>query len=110
MTRRGERIATHLNPIASREMRDRLKDEGVQVLTAVKYEEVTEEGLVVTDPTGQRHTLEADTLVLAVGSRPNSGLASELHSRYDAKAAGDCLSPRNLWESLTEGYRAGLEV
>ena len=110
MTRRGERIATHLNPIASREIRDRLKDGGVQVLTAVKYEEVTGEGLVVTDPTGQRHTLEADTLVLAVGSRPNSGLASELHSRYDSKAAGDCLSPRNLWESLTEGYRAGLEV
>lgn len=110
MTRRGERIATHLNLIASREIRDRLKEEGVQVLTAVKYEEVTDKGLVVTDPNGERHTLEADTLVLAIGSRPNSELAAELHSRYQAQAAGDCLSPRNLWESLTEGYRAGLEV
>jgi 2,4-dienoyl-CoA reductase (NADPH2) len=82
----------------------------VQVLTGVTYEEVTEQGLVITDPSGQRHTLKADTLVLAVGSRPNSELAAELHSRYQARAVGDCLSPRNLWESLTEGYQAGLEV
>ena len=82
----------------------------MRVLTGVKYEEVTEQGLVITDATGQRLTLEADTLVLAVGSRPNSTLAAELHNRYQVEAAGDCLSPRSLWEAIGEGYRAGLAV
>ncbi|MEK7848963.1 MAG: FAD-dependent oxidoreductase, partial [Chloroflexota bacterium] len=110
MTRRGERLATHLNPIASREMRDRLKEDGVQVVTGIKYQEVTEKGLVSVDATGQSRTLEADTLVLAVGSRPNSGLAAELHNKYQVRTAGDCLSPRSLWEALSEGYHAGLEM
>ncbi len=46
----------------------RLSEKGVTLLTGVSNEEVTPKGLVVTTREGERRTIEADTIVLAVGS------------------------------------------
>ena len=110
LTRRGTRLATRLNPLANRELRDRLLAGGVQVLTGVQYLEVTQEGLVVLDREGQRQVIPCDTIVSAVGARPNDGLFQALRGWYEVYPVGDVLGPKGIWEALAEGWRAGLAV
>ena len=78
------------------------------MLTGVQYEEITAEGLVVTNKEGQRHTVPADTIVLAAGSRPNTKLMKELERKVpEVYQIGDCLKPRSILEALTEGFDTG---
>ena len=83
---------------------------GVAMLTSVKYERVTPKGLDIIDKEGNRRVIEADTVVLAAGSRPNSGLARELEGRVRVCSVGDCVEPRLIMEAINEGARMGLEV
>jgi len=48
------------------------------VLTEIRYNEVTLDGLVVTTREGERKTIEADTIVLAAGSTPDKKLYEEI--------------------------------
>ena len=51
------------------------------MLTGVSYEEITSEGLVITNKEGKKQTIPADTIVLAVGARPNTALLSILEGK-----------------------------
>ena len=51
-----------------------------------------------------------DTIVIAVGSRPNKALAEELAGKTEVMTIGDAKSVRDaLWANL-EGYRAGFAI
>lgn len=54
---------------------------------------------------------EVDTVVLALGHRPNTSLEEELAPLgVPLHLAGDCLSPRSAEEAVYEGMMAGLAV
>jgi thioredoxin reductase len=60
---------------------------------------------------GERKVIEADTVVLAAGSTPNTELAAALKGKVaQVVSVGDCVEPRSIMEALEEGYRAGLNV
>lgn len=83
---------------------ERLAKLGVSILTGTQVEEITERGIVVAN--GQkRWTLEADTVVLAVGAAPNKNL-HELKEvkKWKVYAIGDCVRPRSALEAIHEGY------
>ena len=52
------------------------------MLTSVKWEEVTDEGLVITTKEGERKTLPADTILLATGFEPNTELFEALEGKF----------------------------
>lgn len=110
VTRRGPRLATKM-PLGVRlNLLNRLRAKGVTLLGGVQYEGV-ENGSLVVSKDGQKQAIEADTFVLAAGSRPNDSLLTQLRDRgFTAYAVGDCAAPRNIMEAVAEGFRAGLET
>ena len=77
----------------------------VKVLTNTKLLEITEEGVII-ESNGQKTTLEADSVILAVGLKPETALSEELRDRVpELYAIGDCVEPRRLINAVWEAYR-----
>lgn len=111
VTRRGDRMASGMMPLLRYQLLARLSAKGVTLLTGVKYEKVTDKGLIITDKDGQQRTIEADTIVLAAGSQPNTELLEMLRAKIpEVHLAGDCVQPRSLAEAIAEGNRVGREL
>ena len=110
VTRRGGAMAASTNPLARDILLARLKARGVTLLPGVKYEEITDEGVVITRE-GQRQTILADTIVLAAGAIPEVSLLSALQARgIPVYAIGDCASPGKIADALRDGARVGREI
>ena len=102
-------MATNVNPLIRGPLIGRLKTKGASILTGVQYEEITEAGVTVRTETGERRTVEADTVVLAAGARPNTELLTSVEGKVaQVFSVGDCVKPRGIREAVEEGYRAGL--
>jgi len=111
ITRRGPTMAAALAPNVREPLVGRLEDKDVTMLTCVRYEEITADGLVIMNQDGQKQTIPADTIVLAAGSKPNTELLRALEERVpDVYRIGDCLEPRSLLEALVEGFHTGLNL
>ena len=109
--RRGPELATQVNPHTRVPLVGRLKSKCVSILTGVQYEEITGTGVVVRTEAGERRTVEADTVVLAAGAKPNTELVTSVEGKVSQViCAGDCVEPRGIREAVEEGYRAGLTV
>jgi 2,4-dienoyl-CoA reductase-like NADH-dependent reductase (Old Yellow Enzyme family)/thioredoxin reductase len=109
--RRGTEMAAGVNQQARENLLARLEKNKVVMLTAVNYEGITDRGVAITDNRGQRRTIEADTVVLATGAVPNSGLAAELKRQNIAvHLIGDCVTPGKIAGAIRDGARVGREV
>ena len=88
-----------------------LDEKGVARYTGVKYEEITDEGLTITTKEGEKRTIEADTILPAIPSKPNI----ELFKAAEGKAPeiyliGDCSEPRLIIDAVDDGMRIGLAI
>lgn len=111
VTRRGPGMATKMGAALRTLQLERLGAAGVRLLPGVKYQRATEKGLVVINPQGQEELLEADTLVLAAGSRPDTTLSRALAGIVpEVHGAGDCLEPRGILEAVGDGFRTGRDL
>ncbi|MFC1966782.1 FAD-dependent oxidoreductase, partial [Chloroflexota bacterium] len=83
-----------------------LSEAKVKILTKTMISEITDKGITVTDECGDRSTLKADTVVLAVGLKSNNHLLKALMDKVPAVyAIGDCVEPRKVINAIWEGYR-----
>lgn len=101
-------IVAKLFPAARNPLLNRLTAAGVDMLTSVKCTQVTERGLAIKDKEGHQRTIEADTIILASGSKPNQELQESLKGRVsEIHLAGDCVEPRDIMEAIHDGARVG---
>lgn len=121
LTERGNRvtIVEMLPTIASDMQRaerkyvlDQLREKQTVIITEREVVEVNERGVVIRDrSSGNRDTLEADRVVLAVGSRPLRGLADALNGKVpEVYAIGDSQRPRKVWDAVYEGAMVGRRI
>jgi 2,4-dienoyl-CoA reductase (NADPH2) len=87
---------------------EKLAVEGITMLSGVKYEKVTEKGLVITTKEGETRTIEADTIVITGGARPNT----KVFQAFEGKApevylVGDSHQPQGILEAIKEGCQIG---
>jgi len=109
--RRGPSMAANLNPLARDNLLARLTRNGVTMLTSVRYEEITDRGLVITDKEGKRQNIEADTVVLATGAIQNTELATQLEDQdITLHLIGDCVTPGKIIDAIRDGARVGREI
>lgn len=82
-----------------------LAQKGVICLTNMKIEEITDQGVIASDKEGLRHTIKADTVVLALGLKPRTELYEALRGKV-AKlySVGDCAEPRKIGDAIREGF------
>ena len=121
VARRSPYIANSMNPDMRMLLVDRLRKKGVRMLTNVQYMKATDTGLLIHVRGGVTSMAEigadamknivADTIVLAVGSTPNTDLADSLKGKGPkVHSIGDCVEPRRILEAIREGWKVALEV
>lgn len=88
-----------------------LTKNNVKWFTRMKLEEVTEKGVTCIDSNWKRKTISADTVVLALGSKPLNGLVQSLKGKVaEVYAIGDCVEPRKLKQAIYEGSLIGRRI
>ncbi len=89
----------------------RLGEKKVTLLPGVKYDEITDRGVSITAKDGKETLIEADTVVLAAGARPNRKLYEELQGKgIEAHLIGDASEPRRIADAIADGARVGREL
>lgn len=90
---------------------DRLVQKGATVLTGVKYEQITNKGLVITNKEGKREAIEANTIVVTTGAVPNTELLEALRGKVpEIHLIGDSADPRGILEAIHDGYEIAREI
>lgn len=80
---------------------------GVKVITGAVAEEIKPSGVYIKKGE-QRELVEADTVVMAVGSRPESSLCEMLKENVkEIYMVGDAVSPRKALDAIYDGFTAG---
>jgi len=88
-----------------------LAERNIRVITNSTVEHFEGKSLTVVDKTLKRSTMEIDSLVFAVGMKPNPKLLAEVRRTFpDADFVGDCVKPRNLFHAIHEGWSAALRI
>lgn len=87
-----------------------LEKKGVASYTGVKYEEITDKGLVITTKEGQT-TLEADTIIVVLPLLPNTEVSKTLEGKVpETYIIGDCQEPRLMPDAVADGARIGHKI
>ena len=70
-----------------------------------------EDGMVMVEGDGRRQTLEADTIVLAVGMKADKQLYDDLKRDVkDLHQIGDCVECKTIPEAIHSGWEIGCLV
>ncbi len=98
-------------PMARRRLMDGLRRKQVAMLNGTTCEEITEGSVIAATGEGQKTTVQADTVILAVGYQANDALFKALQSKVpEVYCIGDSSQPRRIREAVNDGYRTGLSL
>jgi pyruvate/2-oxoglutarate dehydrogenase complex dihydrolipoamide dehydrogenase (E3) component len=104
-------IATDLNAVSRSALLGLLVENGVQIKTQVKLDEVVDDGVMVADKENRRYKIGAETVVLALGLKSRSSIANALKGLApDVYVIGDCMKPRKLGDAIHEGFNVAVEI
>ena len=88
----------------------RLDKGGVKAIYGAETTRITDKSVIFRRADGQ-HEMEADTVVLAVGAKPNTELFENLTGKVpELYMVGDCVKPRREVEALNEGASVALKI
>lgn len=100
-------LVAHLKYFLSK----RLAEKGVTTLTSTKVKELGNGYAVVEDASGTRKIDGFDTIVLAVGSKPDDRVAKSLKGKVpELHVIGDASEAREALEAIYEGEEIALKV
>ena len=88
----------------------RLREARVRTETKAKAVEITPSGVRV-DRDGASEFFEGDSVVLAVGFRPNTELSQELQGKAsEVYSIGDCVKPQRIAQAIDAGFNIGRQI
>ena len=90
---------------------DHLGHVGVELLTLVKYEEITPGSVVVTTKDGQKQTIKAETVIIAAGIEPNPDFFRAVEGKFQqVYIAGDSGQSGLIRGAISSGADAALKI
>jgi len=105
-----EKLAGDMEGTTRALLLERLPNSKIAVMLSTKVEQVRDREVLVRSAGGERW-LEAQTIVLALGSRANNEIVRILEERVPQLfIIGDCLEPRRAKEAIHEGFLAARQV
>ncbi|MBQ1505382.1 MAG: FAD-dependent oxidoreductase [Erysipelotrichales bacterium] len=88
----------------------RLRDNHVKQLTSTKIKEFTKDGVLVEGPEGEKK-IEADTVIVSFGMKPNNGLVEAICEKYPTTAVvGDCIKVGQVCDAVRGGFFAAWSI
>jgi pyruvate/2-oxoglutarate dehydrogenase complex dihydrolipoamide dehydrogenase (E3) component len=104
-------VATDIHSMVRVGLLEELDKYGVEILTGVRFEALTEEGVEAVDRESRKVWLQADTIIFALGARAKDELAKDLKGRVkELHIIGDAKQPRRIRDAISEGYMAAYEI
>lgn len=101
-----DRVAGDLLDPGRAHLLELLADANVSIMTGTTPVEITDEGVTLADKKSEKSTLQAETVVLAVGLKPDGKLFEALKDKApEIYAIGDCVEPRKVLDAIREGFR-----
>ncbi|MFC1929427.1 FAD-dependent oxidoreductase [Chloroflexota bacterium] len=105
-----EQIASDMDNISRQLLLYSLEDLGVKMLTKATAKEITDHGVVI-DCRGKQQDIETDTVILALGAKPNQKLANQLKKLVtQLYMVGDCNQVRRLPDAVEGGFKVALSL
>ena len=87
-----------------------LREYEVNQMTQTKVVEILDDGVIIENSQGQQ-TLPADTVVIALGYRPNNQLAEALSAVHNhVIVVGGAVKTSNAMVAINDGFNAGLSL
>jgi len=87
-----------------------LKLEGVNLKTNTKLLEITDDEVIVITEKGQE-SIQADTVILAVGAVSVNNLANQIKNKgIEVIAIGDAIEPRKISDAVREGFETAMRI
>ena len=106
----GDIIAAEGNP-RHRPMLLKRLEALVDIRTGLRGKTVTENGIICTDNRGNDIFVEADTVVVAAGMKPDRSKTDALRGTApQVHVIGDCLKPGLIRDAVFRGYHAALDI
>jgi 2,4-dienoyl-CoA reductase (NADPH2) len=100
----GERIGEGLVDNTRTRLLWWLSHKGVTMMTGVKYEEITDNGLSVITREGERQTIVVDTVIPSLPLQPNDELLKSLEGKVpEVYAVGDCKKSGLIIDAIADG-------
>lgn len=100
------KLAADLNVMNRNELMEILAERNIETLLNTTVSEITDDGVILSEKSGERRELKADGVVIAVGLRSRDSLYKALTGKVDELyAIGDCVKPRKIMAAMWEGYR-----
>ncbi|MBS0345835.1 MAG: FAD-dependent oxidoreductase [Proteobacteria bacterium] len=107
----GPNLGRELSIVRRWRVLDGLRQHGAELLTNAKVNAIDRKALRYTDADGAEHSLAAESVVLAVGARPDDRLARALEETgIPVTAIGDGAAIGYIEGALASGFKAGLAV
>ena len=98
-------ISTNMPRTARIQLLEMLAKANVVIFTNTIFLDITQKGALV-ESRGEKKTIKADTVVLALGLKPDSALIEELRDKVpELHMVGDCVEPRRIINAVWEAYR-----
>lgn len=89
---------------------ERIAKTDMRVLTGTRLEEVLDNGVRVSSKKGEE-TIEADTVILALGLRAEQGLYDELTAAgKEAYLVGDAVKAGKIFDAIHTAYRVAIRI
>jgi len=105
------KIGAQLESMTKKLLIKKIMDNGVKVHTGFKLSRVVDNGVAVEDRNAEERFIEADAVVIAVGSRPDDRLYLQIKDLgYEIHQIGDCLEPRSAKSAIYEGAVLGRSI
>ena len=88
-----------------------LEKKGANLLPGVKYEQITDDGLIVTTKDGDKKTLPADTIITALPLLPDDGLLKSLEGKVtEIYQIGDCRQAGFMPDAIADGWHTACAI
>jgi pyruvate/2-oxoglutarate dehydrogenase complex dihydrolipoamide dehydrogenase (E3) component len=89
----------------------RLAEKGVTILTSTKVKELGKGYALVEDASGTRKIEGFDTIVLAIGSKPDDRIAKELEGKVpELYVIGDAFEPAEILQAVYAAEEAAIKI
>lgn len=106
-----KRIAADAPPFDRMGLMQRLAEHKVRMMPSTIAEKLENGTLVVSKEGGVQETIAADSLIIAVGAKPNQTLLPALQTRVaEVYTAGDCVEPRRAYQAIHDASRVAREI
>ena len=88
-----------------------LAEKGVTFMGGVKYEEINDNGLTLISDKGERQSIQADTIFVAMPFKPNTELFNTLEGKVpEIYMIGDCRNPGLIVDAIADGSSIGRKI